>query len=97
MRIFSLLVLLWCASGRPAWAQAVAASTIRVGIKGMVCNFCAQGLKKVFSKEKAIARIAVSLDAKELQFTLNEGASLSDETIVERVKDAGYEVDHIQR
>jgi periplasmic mercuric ion binding protein len=92
MRFF-LSVLVLCS----AMAFADDGHSIRVSIKGMVCNFCAQGLKKVFAQEKVIEGISVSLERRQLLFTLRAGTSLDDARIIERVKDAGYEVEKIER
>ena len=33
-----------------------------VSVKGMVCDFCAQGIEKTFKKDKAVAKIDVDLN-----------------------------------
>lgn len=70
---------------------------IKVGVNGMVCDFCAQGIEKKFSKEKAISKIDVSLSDKLVTLTLNSGQDIDDQKISELLKGAGYEVVAINR
>lgn len=72
-------------------------STIRIGVRGMVCGFCATGLKKTFSATKGVTKVEVSLEKKHVTLELAPGATLDDATITEKVKDAGYEVTEISR
>jgi periplasmic mercuric ion binding protein len=64
---------------------------ITVGVKGMVCAFCAQGIEKSFMAQKEVAKVAVSLENKTVKITFKEGQTLSREKITELLKDAGYE------
>jgi periplasmic mercuric ion binding protein len=72
-------------------------STIHVGVRGMVCGFCAVGLKKTFLAQKGVTKVDVSLEKKEIVLTLEPDATLDDLVITSRVKDAGYEVTRIVR
>lgn len=71
------------------------AETVQVGVNGMVCSMCAQGIKKKFSEVKAIEKIEVDLDKKLV--TLSTKESVDDATIRERIKEAGYDVTSIKR
>ena len=46
-------------------------------VNGLVCDFCAQALKKVFQKEEAVKALKVDLDAGEVRIFLKEGQMLS--------------------
>ena len=37
---------------------------IKVGVKGMVCAFCAQGIEKNFLKQPEVSKVEVSLENK---------------------------------
>lgn len=87
-----IVALLWL----PCVAQP-AATTVRIGIRGMVCGFCATGLKKTFSSYKGVTKVEVSLEKKEVVLQLEPGASIDDVTIAEKVKDAGYEMTAVAR
>ena len=64
---------------------------IKVGVKGMVCAFCAQGIEKQFMAQKEVEDVEVSLQNKFVKIKYKEGQKLSNEKITEILKDAGYE------
>jgi mercuric ion binding protein len=66
-------------------------NVLQVGVKGMVCAFCAQGIEKQFKAQKEVEAIEVSLENSYVRITFKDGQSLSQETIAKLLKDAGYE------
>ncbi|MBK9294505.1 MAG: cation transporter [Oligoflexia bacterium] len=82
-----LLVILSILTSLPAFAG----EEVQVGVKGMVCAFCAQGIEKKFKGEPAVEKIKVSLEKKYVKLTFKDGQKLSKEKISELLKDAGYE------
>lgn len=64
---------------------------IKVGVKGMVCAFCAQGIEKKFKTQPEVSSIEVSLENNYVKLKFKEGKSLSKTTISEILKDSGYE------
>lgn len=70
---------------------------IRVITKGVVCSFCAQGLKKSFKAEPAVNQITFDSEFNYLDLELKKGQSISDEDIRKVVTDAGYIVEKIIR
>ena len=77
--------------------QAISSGDVHVSVNGLVCDFCARALEKVFGKEEAVKGIDVNLDTKVITINFNEGQSLDDETITKLVTDAGYNVEGIHR
>lgn len=75
----------------------VRAERISVSVKGMVCSFCAQGIKKTFGRKESVKDVAVDLDTKVVTITTKDDASLPDAEIRESIVDAGYEVVKIER
>src|SRR5262245_17430517 len=73
------------------------AEEITVTVKGMVCSFCAQGIKKTFSKNEDIKDVKVDLDKKLVTIQTKDGASVGDDQITKTINDAGYDVLSIQR
>jgi mercuric ion binding protein len=73
------------------------AKDISVSVKGMVCGFCAQGIEKKFKALPEIASVNVSLETKTVTITTKEKMDVSDGKIQEILKDAGYNVEKIQR
>jgi mercuric ion binding protein len=73
------------------------AEEIKITVKGMVCSFCAQGIKKQFSSIPAVEKVEPNLDQKLVVVTTKENANLPDDKIKEVIKDAGYDVVNIER
>lgn len=71
--------------------------TVNVDVNGLVCDFCARALEKVFGKQEAVESIKVDLDTKMISIHFNEGQSLDDETITTLINDSGYNVEEIHR
>lgn len=73
-------------SATPAQATA----TLSVKVKGMVCDFCAQAVESVFSKEPGVTGVHVDLDKGEIHLTLQAGASLAEDRVRALVRKSGY-------
>lgn len=73
------------------------AEEVTVTVKGMVCSFCAQGIKKTFGKIESVKNVEVDLDKKFVKLDLKDGSTLSDEVIKGAINDAGYEVEKMER
>ncbi|WP_168196409.1 heavy-metal-associated domain-containing protein [Bdellovibrio sp. NC01] len=69
-----------------------AAQTETVGVKGMVCSFCAQGITKKFKEQPEVENVDVSLENKYVKLTYKDGKTLSHDKIESLLKEAGYEV-----
>ena len=91
----SLIVLTFCIGN--AYAK-----TIKIGVEGMVCDFCAQSIQKVFLKQAGVEKVDVNLDIGKVTvkmadvFEDNEDG-ISDERIKQLFLDAGYDVSRIER
>lgn len=70
---------------------AFASEELKVGVKGMVCAFCAQGIEKKLIAQPEVAKVEVSLANKFVKINFKDGQRLSNEKIAELLKDAGYE------
>ena len=70
---------------------AFAGEEIKVGVKGMVCAFCAQGIEKKFMSQPEVEKVKVSLEKKVVTVGFKDGQKLSNDKIKELLKDAGYE------
>ena len=74
-----------------ATGLAFAGEEMKIGVKGMVCAFCAQGIEKKFKAQPEVEKVEVSLANKIVKLKLKDGKSLSKEKITELLKDSGYE------
>ena len=70
--------------------------TAYVDVNGLVCDFCAQSLEKVFGKQEAVESIDVDLDEKVITIHFNEGQTLDDQTITKLITDSGFNVRKIR-
>lgn len=68
-----------------------AGETLTVGVNGMVCAFCAQGIEKQFKSQVEVEAVQVDLTKKYVKLTFKDGKSLSKDKIGTILKDAGYE------
>lgn len=70
---------------------------VHVKVKGLVCDYCARAMEKVFKKRPEVAHIFISLTTKVITLDLHKDRSLDDETIKKLVLDSGYNVEKIER
>ncbi|MFK7886602.1 MAG: heavy-metal-associated domain-containing protein [Gammaproteobacteria bacterium] len=79
--------------------EVIAANAVLIVAKvnGLVCDFCAQALKKVFKKEEAVDSLNVDLDAGEVSIALKQGQSLSDERVKKLIRKSGYSLVSTER
>lgn len=78
----------------PAFASTNAAY---VNVNGLVCDFCARALEKVFGQQEAVESIDVNLDTKVITVSFKDGQNLEDEMIAKLITDSGYAVEAINR
>ncbi|MBL7664270.1 MAG: heavy-metal-associated domain-containing protein [Bacteriovoracaceae bacterium] len=78
-------------------SSAFAGNVINVGVKGMVCSFCAQGIEKKFSKLPEVEEVKVDLNTKVVTLKTKDDLNLPDSKIKELIIEAGYNVTTIER
>ena len=78
-------------------ALANGGAPVVVDVLGVVCDFCAMAMNKIFSKRDEVAAIYVDLDKKTLSLVINDGSDLSDKQIENLAKQAGYRIAAIRR
>lgn len=70
--------------------------TVYADVNGLICDFCARALEKVFGREEAVDSIKVDMDSKVVTIHFNEGQTLGDDRIEELITDSGYDVRDIR-
>ena len=70
---------------------------ININVNGMVCDFCAQSIEKVFMKRIEVKGINVNLEDQEVVIYLEKETDIEDATISTIFEDAGYSVETINR
>ena len=78
-------------------ALAEGGEPIVADVLGVVCDFCAMAMNKIFGKREEVAAIYVDLDTKALSLVLTPGASMSDQTIADLAVQAGYRIAEVRR
>jgi mercuric ion binding protein len=73
-----------------------AVQTIKVEVNGMVCAFCAQGIEKKLRALPQTKDVYVNLKHKIVAVELKDEQSLAPDVVKQVVKDAGYDVTHIE-
>lgn len=66
-------------------------------VLGVVCDFCAIAMNKIFGSRPEVAAVYVDLDTKALSLVLSPGSRLSDAEIAELAVQAGYRIAGIRR
>jgi len=77
--------------------EASSTDQIKVEVSGMVCAFCAQGIKSGLSKHSSVDSTDVSLAEKLVTITLKQGMQIEDEEVTEIITNSGYNVVEINR
>ena len=80
-----------------AAALAAGGAPIVVDVLGVVCDFCATAMNKIFGKRDEVAAVYVDLDKKTLSLVIGEGEALTDKQIEKLAKKAGYRIAAIRR
>ena len=92
-RLFTLVLLVSMAfashAGHPN-------GTVYVDVNGLVCDFCARALEKVFGRRDEVDAINVDLDEKVITIHFVDGRSMEEGTIAELIADSGYDVRDIR-
>jgi len=71
---------------------ALATTSMKATVNGMVCAFCAQGIEKRLSKMPETKAVLVDLKQRFVVVEPNEGMKLDEKLIIAEIKDAGYYV-----
>ena len=70
---------------------------INVDVNGMVCDFCAQSIEKVFMRRMKVKGINVNLEEQKVVIYLEKKTNIDNGTISSIFEDAGYTVEKIKR
>lgn len=76
----------------PAFA---AGEVVHVKVLGLVCDFCAKAIDKVFLETDKVESTKVDLDNALVTLNMKDGQVLNDELIKAKITEAGYEVQNI--
>lgn len=77
--------------------NAACEDTIQIKANGLICDFCARALEKMFGQRDDVAGIDVDLDKGTVTVAMKPGQTLDDETLKQLITDSGYNVTDIKR
>lgn len=95
MRIFIAALILLFAT--PSYAETATHEDVVIHVDGMVCDFCAQSIWKVFEDYDAVTSVDVDLDTASVTVHLKSGQDLTDEELDKAITYAGYDLVDITR
>ena len=78
-------------------ALADGGSPVVAEVLGVVCDFCATAMNKIFGARAEVAAVYVDLDTKALNLVLKAGSNLDDATIASLAVQAGYRIAAVHR
>ena len=70
---------------------------IHVSVNGLVCDFCAQSIQKLFNKEESVEAVDINMDEGMIKIGLKDGYNMDDNLITKLITDSGYNVERIYR
>ena len=70
---------------------------LSISVNGLVCDFCARSIEKLFSKKESVKNINVNLEEMLITINLKKGKSLNDDMIRQVIRDSGYDIKEIKR
>ena len=70
---------------------------LSISVNGLVCDFCARSIEKLFSKKESVKSINVNLEQMLITISLRKGKSLNDDIITKVITDSGYDIREIRR
>ena len=99
MKILDYLVMFICAM---LIVNALQSKIINIEVEGLVCDFCAQSIEKVFMKQPGVEIVYVNLERGNVQVKMadvfkDDEDGISDKRIKQLFLDAGYDVSSIKR
>ena len=77
--------------------NAACEDTINIKVSGLVCDFCARSLEKVFLKRGDVAGIRVDIGKGSVVVAMKPGLTIDDATLTRLITDSGYSVNALQR
>lgn len=78
-------------------ALADGGTAVVADVLGVVCDFCAVAMNKIFGKQEEVAAVYVDLDTKALNLVFKPGAYLDDDAIAALAVQAGYRIAAVHR
>lgn len=95
MKIFITILILALAQNTYATNNCESKATIK--INGLICDFCARAMEKVFGKRPEVSKLKVNLDTAFVELDFKPKKNIPDDEITKLITDSGYDVVSISR
>jgi copper chaperone CopZ len=93
-KIFIVFVALFFVITHQSFASC---NKVVVDVNGLVCDFCARAIEKVFSKRDEVASVQVDLDNARVEIIMRDSKTIEDTVLTNLITDSGYNVTGISR
>lgn len=80
-----------------AKAEAASGEILMAKVNGLVCDFCAQSIRKIVGKDDAVQKVHVDLSNGQVRVDLKPGKSLDDAALEKLIRKAGYSLVSVDR
>ena len=70
---------------------------LNISVNGLVCDFCARSIEKLFTKKESVKSINVNLEKMLITINLKKGMNLHNSIITKVITDSGYDIREIRR
>ena len=70
---------------------------LKISVNGLVCDFCARSIEKLFRKKESVESINVDLENMLITIYLKKGKNINNTIVTQLIKDSGYDVTEINR
>jgi copper chaperone CopZ len=97
LKLLAITTIILTANAGAALANCTTPNEASIKVNGLVCDFCARTLEKVFSKHDEVNSIKVDLSAGTIDIKFNDGKTIDDASITKLITDSGYNVTAINK
>jgi copper chaperone CopZ len=95
MHYFRCLLVALLLNSMAVWSAFPGGKALII-IDGLVCDFCARSMEKVFGKQQEVESVTVNMDKRLVILKFKSGNALNDAQIKQFIQDAGYNTQSIQ-
>jgi copper chaperone CopZ len=81
----------------PAMAEPASGKILMANVNGLVCDFCAQSIRKIVGKDDAVQKVHVDLSKGQVRVDLKPGKTLDDAALEKLIRKAGYSLVSVDR
>ena len=92
-----LFIAALCIFSLPVRADSTPHEDIVIKVNGMICDFCAQSVWKIFEDYEGVNNIDINLDTGNVTVHMKPGKTLLDEQLTKGITYAGYDLVNIDR